>query len=724
MTRSIPAAFRARLQRHRRGLLRAVLAPVALYALYLLAANVFLNTRIGVDTINRKPQRFSAQWDWAMSLYPGHIHARGVKLRGSVRTVEWRVSGDVADGRIQLLPLLRKRLHFGPIEGGVVAVDVVTGKPPVPPTPKSAAMARRKPWELVFDGIHGAQVRHLRFDDWTAEGEGEARFVFDKQIAGGPMEIPPSTLRMHGATLKQGDIAWAHDARIGLDLAMARHVASQVPGLRKLRLLDARLRLSGDAPGLVLEEAADGRLSLRRAGNGGRLTADLRLEKGFLAPGSYLQARAPLSLDGTRAQQDYRVEARIDVREDATALHVHVPPAGPSGNRIEASLQVPGRELVPRDMRALLADAQGRVALRWRFASLAWLNPLLSKGWLRLDGAADVLADLNIVDGRIVDGSTASIPAAAVEADVQGNAIAGEASAKAKVEGGRATVDMDAAKFSIAAGDARSRPYVQGDDLQLQLASSSELARFRDELQARLRFKDARIPDLRAYNRMLPAGSVKLLGGSGRLGGDLSLDAHGKPVRATLQLAGSRAGMQVGVSRIVGDLALRSSLHRISGDDYAIDALQLGATRVRLASAPREGPWWARLTFAGGRFEWRAPLQLDGDAKLRMQDAGFLLALFAERTVFPKWVGRIVDQGTVDATSGVHVDGKSVRLAPLSAHNDRVDLKARLRLGDGRSDGDLYARWGVLGMGMELRNGQRRLHLVGAKRWYDGQASP
>lgn len=724
MPLSLPAPLDAWLRRHRRALLRTVVVLVAIYALYLLAANVFLNTRIGADTINRKPQRFSAQWDSAMSLYPGHIHARGVKLRGRARGVEWQARSDVADGRIQLLPLLRRQLHFGPIEGGVVAVDVDTGQPPVPATPKSAAAKRRKPWELAFDGIHSANVRHLRFDDWSAEGEGEALFVFYKQLAGGPMEIPPSSFRMRKATLKQGGIAWARDAGIDLDLAMARHAASEAPGLQKLRLFDARLQLSGHAPGLVLREAADGHLSLQRAGEGGRVSADLRMAKGMFEPGSHLLAQAPLLLDGTRSQQGYRVEARFDVIEDATTLHLRVPPAGPSGNHITADLQVPGRELVPRDVHALLAETQGRVALQWRFASLAWLNPLLSRGWLRLDGAADVQADLRIVDGRIVDGSTASIPAAHVEADVQGNAVVGEASAKARVVAGRAMVDMDAQRFSISAGSARSQAYVRGDDLQLQLASSSELARFREQLQARLVFSNASIPDLRAYNRMLPTGSVKLLGGSGRLGGDLSLDDRGKPLHATLRLAGNGVGMQVGVSRITGDLTLASSVHRISGDDYAIDAIQLGLAKVRLASSPDDGPWWARLSLAGGRFGWRVPLQLDGNAKLQMQDAGFLLALFAERTALPKWIGKLVDEGTVDATSGVHVDGKSVLLAPLLAHNERIDLQARLRLANGRSDGDLYARWGVLGLGVGLRNGKRQLHLIDAKRWYDGQPSP
>ena len=142
---------------------------------------------------------------------------------------------------------------------------------------------------------------------------------------------------------------------------------------------------------------------------------------------------------------------------------------------------------------------------------------------------------------------------------------------------------------------------------------------------------------------------------------------------------------------------------------------------VRLASAPADGPWWAQLSMPGGRFGWQAPLRLDGAASLRMKDVGILLALFAERSAFPKWVGKLIDEGEVAATSRVRVDGKSVVLDRLSAHNARVDLQARLRLSGNQPYGDLYARWGVLGLGVQLQGGKRDLHLVGAKRWYDSR---
>ena len=343
----------------RRFLRRVAIGVLALYAGYLLAANAFLNTRLGTETINRRPERFTAQWRWAMSLYPGHIYARDVLLRGHVRRIEWRVAGGSAHGRIQLLPLLRRQLRFGAIRGGTVDVDVDTGRALMPPTPRRGAARRRKPWELVFEHIRSDQVRHLRLGEWRVDGAGAGDFSFYKQVSGGPMEIAPSQLHMRNATLRQGDTTWAQEAALDLDLALDRHIPARVQGMDKLELARAHLRLAGRAPSLRIVEAADGRLQVQRAGIGGRVEADLGIQHGTLDEGGYLHAVMPLVVQGARAgAQGYGVDARIDVRSNAVALHVHVPPQPRTGNRIDADLLLPGRQLLPKQASRLLDKAQ------------------------------------------------------------------------------------------------------------------------------------------------------------------------------------------------------------------------------------------------------------------------------------------------------------------------------------------------------------------------------
>jgi hypothetical protein len=46
---------------------------------------------------------------------------------------------------------------------------------------------------------------------------------------------------------------------------------------------------------------------------------------------------------------------------------------------------------------------------------------------------------------------------------------------------------------------------------------------------------------------------------------------------------------------------------------------------------------------------------------------------------------------------------------------------ARLRIADGKPEGDIYARWGILDVGVAMANGERQFHLLHAARWYEAQ---
>ena len=72
-----PISVSPRLQRWSR---RMLLVVVGVYALYLVAGNVFLNTSIGPSTINRKPDKFQMHWEGGSTWWPGRVSLSGVKL--------------------------------------------------------------------------------------------------------------------------------------------------------------------------------------------------------------------------------------------------------------------------------------------------------------------------------------------------------------------------------------------------------------------------------------------------------------------------------------------------------------------------------------------------------------------------------------------------------------------------------------------------------------------
>src|SRR5690606_5563021 len=104
-----------------------------------------------------------------------------------------------------------------------------------------------------------------------------------------------------------------------------------------------------------------------------------------------------------------------------------------------------------------------------------------------------------------------------------------------------------------------------------------------------------------------------------------------------------------------------------------------------------------------------------------MKDVGFLLAMFADRADYPAWIARVVDAGRVDADGRWLWRGDTLVLDRVHARNDRFEVDARMRLRDGDRRGDLYAKWGVLGVGVELQGESHKLHLRKAREWYRGR---
>jgi len=121
--------------------LRATAIGVAAtYVLYLLVGNALLNSGYGQSIANRMPEKLVASWGSAWTLYPGHVHARDVRLAGHVRHTVWSVQADSVRGRIALFPLLAREVRVPAlvatdVSGGATRIDVER----VPPSRRRAA---------------------------------------------------------------------------------------------------------------------------------------------------------------------------------------------------------------------------------------------------------------------------------------------------------------------------------------------------------------------------------------------------------------------------------------------------------------------------------------------------------------------------------------------------------------------------------------------------------
>lgn len=705
---------------------RALVAVVALYALYLIAGNLFLNTSWGESAINRKPDRFQMHWESGRTWWPGRVSLAGVELQGQARRIAWQARAARVEGRIALLPLVQRRLHVPhvrahEVHGGVRRMDKEL--PPPPP--------REGGWELKFDRIASDSVRRAHFDALVLEGQGDAEVGFYKQLRGGPMELMPSKAGFRDARITREGIDIVRDGALRAEFAIARHRREEAAGVDKLLKTDARIRLDGATSGMDVRVDPQGGVAVKPVPGTGRARVDLGFARGALVPGSLVQWSMPVTgHDIAGAERNDALGIALAVDQDIV-LKAVVPPRADGRLSLDADLRLRGNQVPLRDVHSLLPRASGHVVGDWRFSSLRWLSGLFPQApWLRLDGAGDVSADVQVADGKLAAGSRIRVPGVDAVADVMGNRIRGKAHADIRLDAGakgelvpRLEAVMD--EFHVAAVKAPGEPYVQGRNLRLSLNADGELAQLRDTLKARVVFDNASVPDLRVYNPFLPRTHMRFDGGAGFLSGDLSLDAAGEVGRGTLRIAGRGTRMFLAGIQLRGDIDLGLKLRRA---DLKRHAFVADGSTVQLRNVSFSEPggesrtgWWARARLDRARLDVDRPVSAGGQADVTMKDVGFLLALFSRKKEYPAWVYGLVDAGQAQVDGRVHWQNDVLVLDRMQARNDRFELLARLRMQGPQRQGDLYAKWRALSLGVELQGGQRKFHLVRARQWYDGR---
>ncbi|MBW8878966.1 MAG: hypothetical protein JF614_28795 [Acidobacteria bacterium] len=264
---------------------RLLVALVALAALYLLAANLFLNTPLGPRVVNRRPERFRASWSSAWSLWPGDVRVRGLVLRGWTRNdAAWTVTVERGRGWIDVPALLGRRFVVSGFHGEGVRSSVSHGEGKgAPPEPEKPNERPRPPWGLRLDGIELAGVREVGYNDFRLTGDGRGRvagsfsFVF-----GEAFRMDGSRLVMPASRLWMGKEALAQDLDVDATVSFSPFVPHEHPGLGGWDFLSGSLKAHGRVPGLLfLAETG-----LQGAGKPGRLVAGLQVDRGRLVPGS------------------------------------------------------------------------------------------------------------------------------------------------------------------------------------------------------------------------------------------------------------------------------------------------------------------------------------------------------------------------------------------------------------------------------------------------------
>ncbi len=538
-----------------------------------------------------------------------------------------------------------------------------------------------------MDRIVAEQVQSVSLRQLHIEGQGQLQLGLFKQLRGVPMELFPSRAVFESARVRWGQDEVMRNGQLRIEASIALHAPDQASGSAVLQLTDALSAVHGDTAALDVTRNPPGRHTLATRAGKGRADGELRWRRGALQPGSQLQWRAPLH-DSTRAPAALLGELTAQLQVDQNMrLKVSMPEPADAGLTLDADVRVQGRQLPVHAMRSLLPRTSGHARLHWQLSSLSWIPALFPDvDWLTLEGEGLVDADLRIDRGQLAAGSHLQVPHVQAQVGVMGHAITGQASADLRVDADAngqllPALALQMQQFSITHTDPPTRPFVQGRDLRLDLrtrADARNLSSLRDATRAHLVFANARVPDLRAYNRYLPQQQLRFDGGNGVLSGDLQIEPGGRIGKGGLRIGARAARLQFAGLVLRGDVDADLRLQR---GDLRAEQFSLDASSIQLRNVGFTGPdgqrrdgWWARIVLDDARMQWRQPVGVDGRVRIQVRDLAFLVALYARDRSIPNWMLRLVDAGQAQLTARAHWQGATVIVDRLQARNERFQV--------------------------------------------------
>lgn len=711
----------------RKPVIRLIRIAVIGAALYLLLANALLNTALLEPLVNRKPERFSMHWQRGLMLWPGRITLWDVSMTGQARRTVWRIDADRARGRIALWPLLRKQLRFVWVEAGAPLVDVHrVDTELLPPTADGRGL------ELVFDEVRVDSPLRFSSDDLHVVGHARAKASWRHQLRGGPFELLPSTLQLNDTVVSQGERVLLHAVTLDGGARIDAHRRSEYPGSRVLELLTVDLTVQGAAPGFAVEvDDQFGPVSTRHQGLGD-LDGRIVLDHGAFGTETLLHLRLPLAVEtdaGLEASGDVLIT--LNAQDELIGLNIDLPPVPDLVQRAELRLTMTSRTLPLPPWDTQLHRLGGEIELDSRFSSLAWLQPLLARlHGFALEGRGDVKGHIVLAEGQLAAGTEVTVSEAEFALVAYSHRFHGEARANAHIVPGSegsptflAGLTLD--RFDIAPASQPDAVLGSGRNLRLDLAGDGNLSQLRDRLDAHLYFSGATLPDLSRFNRYLPRHAVRFLSGTGQVGVDMRMNVAEERNDGTLSLAANRVALRLGEIVLRADLVVDAKLDagKLEQRDFQLPGTRVAIRRAAILepAGERVENWWASADIVAGRVRFGQPMDLAAHADVTMRDVAPLLAIFSQHKNFPRWVRRLVDAGEANVNGQLKMLDECMRLDHVEANNARFEVAARLRFCDARPSGELYMSWGVLGLGLELVRGERKFHLVGAKKWFESQ---
>ncbi|MCU0222469.1 MAG: hypothetical protein MUF27_00020 [Acidobacteria bacterium] len=318
--------------RGRRILRALVLSVVGLCAVYLVAANLLLQTPFIESLTNKRPEKLLITYRRAFTFFPGHVLAYGVSVRNQASRSQLQITADRVWAVANPLPLLAKEVRIlkGKVRGPKVwlrsrpetAEEQRASEPFVPPIeglPFSLRVPRKfrppSQWRFVIEAVEVLEVREFWYQSVRVKGPGTVRGAFTigparrVEVRWDECDFPALELLFRNETvLPAAELrSTGRITPFESDEEDVARLLSHFSGLADLKGITSR-GLAAVQPLLA------GVAGLSLAGEPLEYTVAVRMESGALVPGTRVDlstARGDASFRGLHASAALRLAATI-----------------------------------------------------------------------------------------------------------------------------------------------------------------------------------------------------------------------------------------------------------------------------------------------------------------------------------------------------------------------------------------------------------------------------
>jgi hypothetical protein len=153
--------------------------------------------------------------------------------------------------------------------------------------------------------------------------------------------------------------------------------------------------------------------------------------------------------------------------------------------------------------------------------------------------------------------------------------------------------------------------------------------------------------------------------------------------------------------------------------DMERDVLDISGSHIDLteiattATAHDERAWWGHFQFPSGQLHGGLTARAVVDAR----DARPLYTLF--RANLPGWAQGILRLDGIHATARIRLGSDLVEVRELEAQGGHFHIAGECEQRKNRERGAFLVETGALALGLELEAGASRLHLLGARKWFE-----